>query len=178
MNREGHDGVTMFIGTEVEHTPAFQQKTLFVVGLHPWEEIDKMLNDPYTSIGQQPITHIYFGANQSFPKLSVNDADEWREWEDMIVECLENNFLCTLDLDVAQVEGLVEGRLVEYRNFIPQISVKLPYLQQLGYNATIKLDDKDFKATNPGVWCHNLHDLLKRDRFTDWDKYGNDEILK
>jgi len=54
----------------------------------------------------------------------------------------------------------------------------LPYLQQLGYNATIKIDDKDFKATNPGVWCHNLHDLLDRNKFTSWDQYGKDEIIK
>jgi hypothetical protein len=54
----------------------------------------------------------------------------------------------------------------------------LPYLNQLGYNATLKIDDKDFAATNPGVWCHNLQDLLGRDRFTDWDQYGKDEIIK
>ena len=57
------------------------------------------------------------------------------------------------------------------------ISVKLPYLQQLGYNAIIKLDDKDFKSTNPGVWCHNLHSLLTRETFTDWSKYTKDEVL-
>ena len=33
MNREGHDEVSFFIGTEVEHTPAFGKRTLFVVGL-------------------------------------------------------------------------------------------------------------------------------------------------
>jgi hypothetical protein len=53
-----------------------------------------------------------------------------------------------------------------------------PYLNQLGYNATLKIDDKDFNATNPGVWCHNLQDLLGRDRFTNWDQYGKDEIIK
>ena len=66
---------------------------------------------------------------------------------------------------------------MENRKFIPQISVKLPYLQQLGYNATLKIDDKDFAATNPGVWCHRLHDLLSTDKFTDWDQYTGDEIL-
>jgi hypothetical protein len=58
-----------------------------------------------------------------------------------------------LILDVAQAEGLLESALVEFHNFIPMISVKLPYIKQFGYNATIKLDDKDFAATNPGVWC-------------------------
>jgi hypothetical protein len=48
----------------------------------------------------------------------------------------------------------------------------------LGYNATIKLDDKDFAATNPGVWCHQLHDLKDRNKFTDWSKYTKDEVIK
>jgi hypothetical protein len=79
---------------------------------------------------------------------------------------------------VAQAEGLLESSLVEFHNFIPMISVKLPYIRQFGYNATLKLDDRDFQATNPGVWCHSLHDLQKRSRFTDWSKYTQDEVLK
>ena len=167
------DNITFFIGTEIEKTPAYGMKTLFVVGVHDDQIITTMAQN-------NDCTHIYFGANQSFKTDGVNDAENWRMWEDMIYVCLDadDEFWCTLDLDVAQVEGLLESGLVEKRQFIPQISVKLPYLQQLGYNATIKIDDKDFKATNPGVWCHNLHDLLGRDKFTSWDKYGKDEILK
>jgi hypothetical protein len=85
--------------------------------------------------------------------------------------------MCTLDIDSTCAEGLVEGSLVEYNNFIPMISVKLPYVQLLGYNATIKLDDKDFAATNPGVWCHSLHNLRDRSVFTDWSKYTKDERI-
>ena len=167
------EAITFFTGIEIEKTPAYGMKTLFVTGV----------NDPYVIMElarNSKCTHIYFGANQSFPNLEVNDAEQWRLWEDMIYVCLdaEDEFWCTLDFDVAQVEGLLESGLVEKRQFIPQISVKLPYLQQLGYNATIKIDDKDFKATNPGVWCHNLHDLLDRNKFTSWDQYGKDEIIK
>ena len=33
-NRDGHtDDTRYFIGTEVEHTPAYGQKTLFVIGV-------------------------------------------------------------------------------------------------------------------------------------------------
>ena len=58
------------------------------------------------------------------------------------------------------------------------ISVKLPYINQLGYNAVLKLDDNDFDSTNPGVWCHRLHDLQTVDTFTSWDDYTNDEVSK
>jgi hypothetical protein len=171
MKRPGHEQVDFFIGTEVEHSPAFGHKTLFVVGI---QDASVILN----MVKQSNCTHVYFGANQSFPNPHLDDGPVWREWEGMILECLQFGLLCTLDLDVKSVEGLVEGSLVEYNNFIPMISVKLPYLQMLGYNATIKLDDKDFAATNPGVWCHSLHDLRDRKQFTDWSKYTKDEVIK
>ena len=167
------ESITFFVGIEIERTPAYGMKTLFVVGVH----------DPYTIMelaNKHGCEHIYFGANQSFKTLGVNDAATWRPWENMIYVCLdsEHEFWCTLDFDVREAEGLLESGLTEKRRFIPQISVKLPYLNQLGYNATLKIDDKDFNATNPGVWCHNLQDLLGRDRFTNWDQYGKDEIVK
>lgn len=170
MNREGHEQIDFFTGREVEHSPAFGHKTLFVVGI---QDTTKIIN----LVKQTHCTHVYFGANQSFPNPEVNDGDTWRKWEGMITACLQQGLLCTLDLDVKSAEGLVESCLVEYNNFIPMISVKLPYLQLLGYNATIKLDDRDFAATNPGVWCHQLHDLKDRSKFTDWSKYTQDEVI-
>jgi len=171
MNRQGHENVQFFYGTEIERTPAYGQYTLFVVGVQSLDDIAAALTN-----GSQPVEHIYFGANMSFPQLSINDIDGWRPWETMIRSCLDLGYTCTLDLDVASVEGLLEGGLTEHMNFIPMISVKLPYLQQLGFNATIKLDDKDFAATNFGVWCHSLHSLTNRDNFTAWREYSKDEV--
>ena len=171
MNRDGHKDVSFFIGTEVEHTPAFGKRTLFVVGLQDSQIIQQEAKN-------NDCEHIYFGANQSFPALAINDADAWREWEIMIQDCLTAGWLCTLDLDHAQAEGLLESGLVEFHNFIPMISVKLPYIRQFGYNATLKIDDRDFAATNPGVWCHSLHNLQKRSVFTDWSKYTKDEVIQ
>lgn len=179
MEREGHENVNFFVGTEVEHTPAFGKKTLFVIGVQTTQEIQDWLDDFAGYLDQtKHIEHIYFGANQSFPNPAVNDAEAWKPWEDMIKYFLDKDYLCTLDIDVKCVEGLLETGFTEYYNFIPMISVKLPYLQQLGYNAIIKLDDKDFKSTNPGVWCHNLHNLLTRETFTDWSQYTKDEVIK
>jgi hypothetical protein len=171
MNRAGHEEVNFFIGTEVEHTVAFGLRTLFVVGLQDSQIIQQEAKN-------NNCEHIYFGANQSFPALDKNDGNAWREWEIMVQDCLEAGWLCTLDLDHAQVEGLLESALVEFNNFIPMISVKLPYIQQLGYYATLKIDDKDFAATNPGVWCHSLHDLQNKEVFTDWSKYTKDEVIQ
>jgi hypothetical protein len=172
MNREGHENVDFFYGTEVEHTPAYGKYTLFVVGIQSQSDIALKLTS-----GSAPVEHIYFGANMSFPNPKVDDARIWKLWENMIQHFLDLGYWCTLDIDSTAVEGLCEGGLIEYANFIPMISVKLPYLRLLGYNATIKLDDKDFNATNAGVWCHSVHDLTARDHFTSWQEYTKDEKL-
>lgn len=171
MDRPGHNNTSMFVGLEVEHSPALGMKTLFVVGVQSQEDIEQALN----SFPQ--IEHIYFGANQSFPTGRATSVD-WTRWENMIMPFIGQGYWCTLDIDVNEVEGLLETVLPEYHKFIPMISVKLPYLQQLGYNATIKLDDKDFAGTNPGIWCHSLHSLMNRSTFTDWSQYTKDEIIK
>jgi hypothetical protein len=177
MNRSGHEQANFFVGTEVEHTPALDKHTLFVVGVQPVEQICWQIGE-VSQHSKMPITHIYFGANQSFPNPEVNNADTWDQWETMIQALLDKGFWCTLDLDVKAVAGLCEGGLCDNAQFIPMISVKLPYVKLLGYNATVKLDDQDFAATNPGVWCHSLHDLMDRKHFTGWYQYTNDKVIK
>jgi hypothetical protein len=169
MKRDGHNNVDFFVGTEVEHTPAFGRTTLFVVGVHSYIKVIEQAR-------LHNCTHVYFGANMSFTNPPVNDGASWAPWESMIRETLEKGFWATLDVDISCVEGLCESGLCEHANFIPMISAKLPYIRQLGYNATLKLDDKDFAATNPGVWCHSLHQLQKQNQFTHWSKYSEDKV--
>ena len=160
-----------FIATEVEHSPAFGQKTLFVVGIQDPNKIIQLAQS-------NQCTHVYFGANQSFQVNGTNDADGWMVWEEMIRKVLtSSNFYCTLDIDVKDTEGLLESFLIEHNRFIPMISVKLPYTGLLNYNTTIKIDDIDFDKSNPGVWCHLLHELMDRKKFTPWADYSNDTPL-
>ena len=161
------ENITFFTGIEVEKTPAYGKETLFVVGVQPTSEITPRLKKP----GQ----HIFFGANHSF---NPQTADEWKAWEDMITHYLDMGYWCSLDIPLNAVEEFNDGPLNEYNKFIPQIRVPIPYIKLWNYNTMVKIDDKGFNATNPGVWCHNLQDLLRRDHFTDWDQYGKDEIIK
>lgn len=162
--------VDFFVGTEVENTPAKGKLTLFVVGIQPADMIIEEAK-------KHNIDHVYFGANMSFPKLDVNDGPGWRPWEEMIRGVLGAGLWTTLDIDVSCVEGLHESGLTENNRFIPMISVKIPYVGLFNYNTTIKVDDKTFDSTNPGVWCWSLHDLMSRDHFTDWSKYQEDKVL-
>lgn len=155
-----------FTGIEVERTPMYGQKTLFVVGTPNVEDIEKCLDGT-------DIKHIYFGANQSFS----DDGDTIVTWHSSIIYFLSQGFWCTLDFDISEVDSVTDFALDYYNTFIPMISAKIPYLNQLGYNAVLKIDDTGFGRSNPGVWCHMLHDLQDRDVFTHWSAYKDDKPL-
>jgi len=180
MNRDYASGIAkdikFFIGTEVEHTPVYGMKTLFVTDLQSIEEIEKILSDHFTNT-QESIKHIFFGANHSF-NPSYNDFDTRKSWENMIEHFLKKDYWCSLDIPMSAVEEFNDGGLNEYNNFIPQIRVPIPYTKLWNYNTMIKIDDKDFKATNPGIWTHSLHDLMDRSKFTDWTEYKNDTVIE
>jgi hypothetical protein len=170
MKRDYTDGVAddivFFIGNEVEHTPAYGLKTLFVTGVQSTNDIIEHMAD---------CEHIFFGANHSF---NPTGYEEHKAWEDMITYFLEKCYWCSLDIPLNQVEEFNDGGLNDYNMFIPQIRVPITYTKLWNYNTMIKIDDKDFNATNPGVWTHSLHTLMDRTKFTSWDQYNNDEIIK
>jgi hypothetical protein len=168
MDREGHDGVNYFVGTEVERTPAYGLKTLFVVGVQPFDSI-------LAKYKANNCQHIFFGANHSY---NPQTADEFEAWEQMLVPLLKKDVICSLDIPSnINLEWFLEGGMVEYDNFIPQIRVSIPYVSQWGYNAMVKVDDIDFNESNPGVWCHSLHNLMDREKFTPWSAYTQDKVV-
>lgn len=174
MQREYQDGskndVTIFTGIEIEHTPAYGKKTLFVVGIHKADELAAIATE-------NNCDHIYLGANHSYAPM---DWDQVNSWEIMTSALLDNGFWVTLDIDHGSYEWNEDllACLCCHDKFIPMISVKIPYITNLNYNACVKIDDRDFKATNPGVWVHHVHDLMDRKVFTDWTKYGKDQVIR
>jgi hypothetical protein len=169
MIREGHDNVNFFFGKEVEKTPAFGKQTMFVVGIQPVDEIAY-----HFARHPSGVEHIFFGANHSF---CPQTPTEWDKWSAMIVHFLKLGYVCSLDIPVTHVEDFNDTCLCEYRNFIPQIRISIPYVKLWNYNTMIKIDDNDFDATNPGVWTHSLHSLMSRRTFTDWDQYDEDTLV-
>jgi hypothetical protein len=165
LNTAGRQEVKYFTGIEIEDTIMRGENTLFVVGI---QDVDEIVN----LAESKKIKHIYFGTSQSF---TPRTADDWDRWDDMIDEILKLNFWVTLDFDVRYSSPMLEYNWNECNRFIPMISVKLPYINQFNYNATLKLDDRTWGATNPGVWCHPLTGLMKRYAFTPWKDYKDDE---
>jgi len=172
MERDYVDGikndVVFFTGMEVENTPQRGAHTLFVVGVHPVEHI--------VSVAERKVCrHIYLGANQSFDVTAYDDAAGWDRWDKLCTALLDHGYWVTLDFDIAQWLGACEMVAMSHAQFIPQISVKIPYAGLGNYNTCVKIDDTGFKASNPGVWVHSLHDLMDRKTFTPWSAYGQDE---
>lgn len=171
MNRPYQDSISnsveFFIGEEVEHTPTKGMKTLFVNGLH---EPELVLD--YASNHQ--VQHVYFGANHSFHRV-----DDFVPWEMMITAALAFGLWVTLDLDVSQLTILnSKYHFTQNNKFIPLIRIAVPHVLQLNYNTVLKIDDTDFQATNPGVWCHSMRNLTTDQTFTHWSAYTKDTIIK
>ena len=154
--------VNFFIGNEVEKTIAYEKRKLFVVGIHDPHKIEKMYVD-------NKCEHIFFGANHSLQNHSME------EWEDLIKYFLKQDYLCSLDIPYEYSRNFLDGPLIEYNNFIPQIRIPMPHIQQWPYNTMIKFDDIGYNQTNPGVWCHSLHELMDANKFTCWDRYKDDK---
>jgi hypothetical protein len=174
MNRPGHQDAQFFWADEVEHTSAHGEPTLFVVGYQTQEAIDAALRDANFATTPGTIRHIFFGANDSY---CPRTADDFGAWENVIMTYLDRGFWCSLDIPFRYVEEFNEGGLCERDRFIPIIKVPIPYIKLWNYNTCVKIDDRDFAATNPGVWVHQLHDLRARDRFTDWSQYDEDRTV-
>jgi len=168
MNRDGHKGVDYFIGPEVEHTPAFSKRTLFVVGKQKLDQIERMAKEYRTP-------HIFLGANHSFNAESMDPY-----WGLVITALLDKGFWVTLDYQAHEHEAVLKmlnAGIWHSRLFVPLLSVRIPHVQTSSTNLTIKIDDIDFKATNAGVWCLNHHEITDSNRFTDWNEYTSDEIV-
>jgi hypothetical protein len=159
------EDIILFTGVEVEKTPAFGLKTLFVTGIQDDDDI-------FDCYHKNKCKHIFFGANHSYNPVTEEDFDNW---ETYITQFLKEGYMCSLDIpSTINLEWFLEGGLIEYDNFIPQLRVVIPYIEQWNYNTMVKIDDKGFEQSNPGVWCHSLHDLMDRSKFTNWSKYKDD----
>ncbi len=164
------ENITVFVGKEIEHTPAYGMDTLFIVGVLPISEI----NDHIATF--PAIKHIFFGANHSYGQF--DDINEYDHWENMIIYSLTAGYLCSLDIPLSEVDKFNEFRYNEFNNFIPQIRIPIPHGGSWNYNTMVKIDDTGFAYSNPGVWSHSLHDLMDSKCFTPWHKYSLDKVIK
>ena len=162
-----------FIGNEVEKTPALHMKTLFVNGMLDADDV--LANAKYNGID-----HVYLGANQSFwlddkDASGVATPEQFRGWNNLFNKLREAGLWITLDYDLKYHSWVLEQDFNKYDKFISMISAKLPNINQLNRHARLKLDDRDFKYSNEGVWVHPIRQLKTQERITTWDEYKDDK---
>jgi len=168
LNTENRKKAVYFTGIEVENTIMKGEKTLFVVGIQDVTEIMNIAN-------REKVQHVYLGTSQCF---NPETRENWEEWDHFINGLLMNEFWVTLDFDVSHVPTMTEYGWMESYKFIPMVSVKIPFISQFNYNTTIKLDDRTWGFSNPGVWCHSMHELMTRETFTSWKDYVGDTVVE
>lgn len=170
MNRDGHKDANFFIGGEVEKTPAYAKKTLFVIGRQNLDEIFKLAKE-------NKVSHVFMGANHSY-KATYDAKDTY--WNDTITALLDKGYWVTLDYPAQQhgnLLNLLSKGVWQSRLFVPLLSIRIPHVQTSNPNLTIKIDDINFKFTNPGVWCLHHHEATDSNRFTDWSEYDSDVVI-
>lgn len=170
MNRDGHAETVFFVGPEVEHTPAYSKKTLFVVG-------KPTIADILVQALAHKTPHVFMGADHSF---DANEKDTDAYWSNTISTLLDKGYWVTLDYQAHQhvdVLPMLNAAIWHSRSFVPLLSVRIPKIETSSINLTVKIDDIDFKATNPGVWCMHFTEVTDSNRFTDWQDYGSDIVV-
>lgn len=173
MERDYTDGVkndvTFFVGTEIERTKHYGELTLFVVGVHSFEYVMDMLKLAEAKVGKT-IQHIYLGANFTLPQF---------EYSDMAVlapKIVDAGYKLTVDGDSVAQERLRES-IPDHENVALIYSVKIPNVAHRSSQIVVKVDDIDFKATNDGVWCVDVNDMMIDKNITRWSEYKDDVVI-
>ena len=161
--------VSYFVGNEVEKTPFYGRRTLFVVGLRNPRKIVKQAKD-FTC------RHIYLGANMSFKNTNWNEVRVSRLRE-TIQHLVDNQFQVTLDIsktfDLSTIDMFLDS---EY--FHIMYSLPIANAEKYQDKITVKVDDIGFNKTNTGVWCNPLNKMMNPITKTEWSSYTTDEIIE
>ena len=139
---------------ETAYTPAHGQPTLFVTGVPDLQRVLAESLDKGT-------THVHLGVDGSYDPSGTPDHLKMMPWDKVILELLKSGVWVTLEFAERNVQYVLESGYTEYDTFIAMVVVDTPYIQQLGYNATLKLHDSD--AHN--AWYHSIHELRDSKKF-------------
>lgn len=163
MNKQNR--VTFYVGPEVEKTPAFAKKTLFVVGWQDTSMIDKHARE-------NKVQHISLGAQNSF-NMDWDTSNIRKTWDEQVTYLLDKGYWVTLSYPAHQhktVLSMLNDGIWQSRLFVPVLSVNVPKLQTSNPNLSIKMDDNS-GSESPGIWTMHFNEVTDSNRFTDWNEY-------
>lgn len=143
-----------FVGPEVEKTPAFSKKTLFVTGYQDTLAIEKQVHD-------NKVLHVSLHAD--------SPAGDGNDWNAQITHFLDRKYFVTFSYPAYQhnfVSASLSAGVLQSRLFVPVPVVKLDSIETTHPNLTVKLVDPSV-----GVWCKHYSELIDSNRFTDNNEY-------
>lgn len=160
------DEVKTFIGTEIEHTPAYGLRTLFLA------RNDLTTDEILELCVMNECEAIYYGANR---KYMHNHALQLAQ----IHKFLADGYYVTVDYQY-EIHKAVKQKFStvwSHPKFIPFCSIIFPNSEE-DTQLCFKIDDVDFNKTNPGVWSSTMKKFKEQSGFTGWDEYKSDEPLQ
>lgn len=165
---EGTTANRFFVGDEVEHSKFRGARTLFVIGVQPFEEIQE-------NIEKYECSHVYLGANMSF------DVNRIKAYVAQMLILTNSGIRVTLDFDHSSYESVIchmQIAGIDPSLVVLMASVKLPNISTFADSLFVKVDDVDFNASNKGVWVWSAKDLMNPEVETTWDKYTTDKVIE
>jgi len=169
MKRQFEDkkDVVYYTGINVERTLAYGKQTLFLNEFRAAKMVMDIAAD-------RECEHIYIGANGTFrPK----NNEDWSLYEVLVEGLTAGGYLVTMEHNLTQSAWFLDSCFADNNMVIPVLTVEIPYIAQYGNNSALKITDKSFGETNPGVWVHSYNDITKTDAFTHWNDYKDDKAI-
>ena len=160
------DEVKTFVGKEIEHTPAYGLKTLFLA-------TNELTTEQISELAKlNNCEAIYFGANRMYRHNLHFQVNQ-------IQKLIDEGFYVTVDYPFEIHKAVKQKFITVWSNkkFIPFCSIIFPNSEE-DTQLCFKIDDVDFNKTNPGVWSTSMEKFKQQSGFTGWDEYKSDQPLQ
>ena len=160
------EGVGVFSGKEIEHTPAYGLQTLF---LGRNDLTFEQIHDLCDSVKAEAV---YYGANRSFVANVHNQVAQ-------MARLLERGYYVTLDYPYSMHNAVQKqfNLVWNHEKFIPFCSIIFENVDN-DKQLCFKVDDIDFNKTNSGVWTMSMNHFKQTSGFTSWKDYKQDEPIQ
>lgn len=164
--KDGHlDTAKVFVGKEIEHTPAYGKTTLFLA-------TNNLTTEQILEMAQtNNCEAVYFGANRMYRHNLMFQVNQ-------IEKILAQGLYVTVDYPY-NIHRAVKQKFKPVwtqDKFIPFCSVIFEHVEE-DTNLCFKIDDIDFNKTNSAVWSSTMKDYMSKAGETKWEEYKQDKIL-
>ena len=103
--------------------------------------------------------------------------EEIPDWKGKGLSVMEMSHRSKEFVEIAETAKQDFIDLLSYKKFSIIYGLRMDNVKKLKGNIVIKIDDADYNATNPGVWCWSVRDMINEKHFTEWKEYTKDKII-